>query len=450
MEPVQETEASKMPFWYTPAWASRSISVAISVILMMQVTYYSTEVLGLGAGIVGIILLVSKIFDGITDLLVGFIIDRTNTKLGKARPYELFIIPLWILIVLLFSTPNFGDNGKIIYVFILYTLIFSVCSTFLMASETVYLGRAVHDGTKRGKILSISGLLTMLFSAIVSIVLPTLMATLGTQPNGWTKISLMLALPMTLIGIIRFVVIKEERTSNHEMKQEKISFKESLSALKQNKYIFILSFIILGANLVQNIVSVSGTYYFTYVIGNLSLLGIVGLVGLVAPFILLLFPVAIRTIGAVGFVKIGLILAMIANIVRFLFPTNLPIVFLTVMISGVGASSITMMNSYFILQCIDYGEQKTGRRIEGLPTSVTNFAAKMGQGFASVSVGFIMALGGYIGSQAEQTSSAIFSIRALYSLIPAVLCLLMLIALHFYDIEKLLHSTSLENKDNHS
>lgn len=439
---INQEVSKKMPLWYTPAWASRSISVAISVILMMQVTYYSTEVLGLGSGVVGVILLVSKLFDGITDLLVGFAIDRTDTKLGKARPYELFIIPLWILIILLFSTPNFGETGKIIYVFIMYTLIFSVCSTFLMASETVYLGRAVQDGTTRGKLLSISGVLTMLFSAAVSIMLPSLMATLGTQPGGWTKISLILGIPMMLMGIIRFVTIKEKRTIDTETKEEKISIKKGVSILKQNKYIFILSLIILGANLVQNIVSVAGTYYFTYVIGNLSLLGIVGLVGLAAPFVLLLFPAAIRTIGAVGFVRIGLILATIANVLRFIFPTNLPVVYSTVMISGIGASTITMMNSYFILQCIDYGEQKTGIRVEGLPTSVTNFAAKIGQGIAAVSVGFVMALGGYIGSQAEQSTSAIFSIRSLYSLIPAVICVLMLIALHFYDIEKKMESIS--------
>ena len=408
---INQEVSKKMPLWYTPAWASRSISVAISVILMMQVTYYSTEVLGLGSGVVGVILLVSKLFDGITDLLVGFAIDRTDTKLGKARPYELFIIPLWILIILLFSTPNFGETGKIIYVFIMYTLIFSVCSTFLMASETVYLGRAVQDGTTRGKLLSISGVLTMLFSAAVSIMLPSLMATLGTQPGGWTKISLILGIPMMLMGMIRFVTIKEKRTIDTETKEEKISIKKGISILKQNKYIFILSLIILGANLVQNIVSVAGTYYFTYVIGNLSLLGIVGLVGLAAPFVLLLFPAAIRTIGAVGFVRIGLILATIANVLRFIFPTNLPVVYSTVMISGIGASTITMMNSYFILQCIDYGEQKTGIRVEGLPTSVTNFAAKIGQGIAAVSVGFVMALGGYVGSQAEQSASAIFCLK---------------------------------------
>ena len=211
-----------------------------------------------------------------------------------------------------------------------------------------------------------------------------------------------------------------------------------IKMLTQNKYVFILSIIIMLANLVQNIVSITGTYYFTYVMGNLGLLSLVGLLGLAAPFVLLLFPVAMRTIGAVGFVRIGLLLAAIANIVRFVFPTSLPVVLVTVMISGIGASTITMMNSFFILQCIDYGEYKLGKRVEGLPTAVNNFTAKVGSGIASVGVGFVMMATGYIQSNPQQTDGALLAIRSLYSLIPAVLCIIMLIVLYFYDIEKVL------------
>lgn len=83
----------------------------------MQITYYCTNSLGLSPGIVGTLLLVSKLFDGFTDLIAGLIIDKTKTKYGKARPYELCILGVWICTVLLFSTPNFGRAGKIIWVF---------------------------------------------------------------------------------------------------------------------------------------------------------------------------------------------------------------------------------------------------------------------------------------------------------------------------------------------
>ena len=79
-------EKSKTPAWYVLAWNSRAVALAISIVVVMQATYYYTEVLGLSAALVGTIFLVSKVFDGVTDLFVGFIIDRTNTRLGKARP----------------------------------------------------------------------------------------------------------------------------------------------------------------------------------------------------------------------------------------------------------------------------------------------------------------------------------------------------------------------------
>ena len=109
----------------------------------MQLTYYCTDMLGMGATLVGTLLLASKIFDGVTDLFVGFIIDATHTKWGKARPYEIFIVFVWGLTVLLFSAPEMSTTGKAIFVFVLYTLINSVCATFLNGGDAVYLARRI-------------------------------------------------------------------------------------------------------------------------------------------------------------------------------------------------------------------------------------------------------------------------------------------------------------------
>ena len=162
------------------------------------------------------------------------------------------------------------------------------------------------------------------------------------------------------------------------------------------------------------------------------------MVGLVSPFILLLFPVAMRKIGGVGFLRIGLIVAALAGALRFFMPYNLPVILITVALSGFGINAIMMMNHYFILQTIDYGEYKSGTRIEGTPSAFCNFMNNVGSAFGSFVVGAIMAVGGYVGTATLQTDSAIASIRSLYSLVPAVICILMLVLLHFYDVEKIL------------
>jgi GPH family glycoside/pentoside/hexuronide:cation symporter len=205
MKTKVQANKDKMPWWYVLAWNSRSISVAISVVVLMQITFFATEYAGLTAGLVGTLFLVSKIIDGFTDLAAGFIIDRTNTKLGKARPYEFFIIPLWVLVVFLFSLPDMGTIGKAVYIFVFYTLINGVCATFLQSSETVFLGRAVSDDTGRAKVMAIGGVIVMLVAAIASMMLPQLMNTWGKEPGGWTRIALVYAVPMILIGMIRFI-----------------------------------------------------------------------------------------------------------------------------------------------------------------------------------------------------------------------------------------------------
>ena len=93
----------KMPMWYSMIWSTRGISAAINVVILMQITYYCTDILGLNAAVIGTLFLVSKIIDAFTDLGFGFILDKTHTKWGKARPYEWFIVFEWLFTILIFN-----------------------------------------------------------------------------------------------------------------------------------------------------------------------------------------------------------------------------------------------------------------------------------------------------------------------------------------------------------
>jgi GPH family glycoside/pentoside/hexuronide:cation symporter len=187
--------------------------------------------------------------------------------------------------------------------------------------------------------------------------------------------------------------------------------------------------------------SIVGAYYFQNVLGNKGLLSLVRMVGLAGPFLLLLFPVALRTFGSIGFVRIGLIVAAAGSFIRFFFLTNLPVLMLTGLFGSVGLTSITMMNHFFILQCVEYGERKTGIRAEGIPAAFCNFSSKVGNGLASASVGLLMAADGYVSNAASQTAGAIMVIRVLYSIIPAAICVIMIVVLHFFNVEKVLYGT---------
>lgn len=102
----------KMPLFYGLAWSTRGISAAINAVLIMQISFYCTDILGLNPGIIGALLLGSKIIDAFTDLGFGFILDKTHTRFGKARPYEWFIVLQWIFTIFMFNAPKMGELGQ--------------------------------------------------------------------------------------------------------------------------------------------------------------------------------------------------------------------------------------------------------------------------------------------------------------------------------------------------
>lgn len=96
---------------------------------------FCTNALGMEAALVGMLMMASKVFDGVPDLFAGYLIDNTNSRLGKARPYEFAIIGAWGCTVLLFfASPQWSSTIKAVWVFAMYTMVFSVFNTLLNAN----------------------------------------------------------------------------------------------------------------------------------------------------------------------------------------------------------------------------------------------------------------------------------------------------------------------------
>lgn len=410
----------------------------MNVILIMQLTYYCTDMLGMGAALVGTLLLVSKLFDGVTDLCVGFIIDRTNTKWGKARPYEICIVFVWLLTILMFSTPEMGTTGKAVFVFIMYTLINSICATFLNGGDAVYLARSIRSGKNRVSLMSFNGGVIMIFSIVMSTMLPQLIAGLGTTKAGWTVIAAILGIPLGLIGMLRFVFVKEVAAGDTRQgkKQETIPLGTSLRCVVKNKYIWLLAGMTLVAQLTTNIGSAVNTYYFKYIMGDIRLASLVSMSGLVTPLIMLVFPVLSRKFGTVTLLKAGAVLGVAGYGIRIIGGTNLVTLVGGSLVGSVAVLPVTMMISIYLIDTMDYGEWKTGTRVEGMLGSVNSFCAKLGSGMASGLAGLIMGLAGYDGKLEVQSASAIASIVALFNYLPMVLMIVLLLLAIAYKLDK--------------
>lgn len=433
-------ENEKLPFWFAPAWSTRATSLALNVVLMGYLTYYCTDMLGMSATLVGMLLLASKLFDGFTDLVVGFIIDKTNTRFGKARPYEICIVLVWVFTVLIFSVPDMGANMQAVYVFVMYTLINSVCATFLNGTDAVYMARAIRKNENQVKVLSVNGMIVMAAAIVFSIIMPQLVAGVGATKEGWTTIALMFAVPLGLIGMLRFVLIKEvvaeEKTEQTgEEKQAKLSMRESLKAICGNKYIFIVAGALLIVNIINNL-GTATTYYFKYIVGDIGLQSITAITSLVTPLLLIFYPFLTKKFGNTKLLQGGALLGIIGLAIRTIGGTNIITIIVGGLFMGIGVMPISMMINVYLIECMDFGEWKTGKRIEGSLASITSFASKVGSGLASALTGIVMGLAGYDGNLAVQSDMANVSIVAIYNYLPLVLFVVMFGLTMMYNLDK--------------
>jgi len=432
-------ENEKLPWWFAPAWSTRAVAIAFNFILLGYLTFYCTDMLGMSAGLVGTLLLVSKLFDGVTDLVVGFIIDKTNTRFGKARPYEISIVFAWIFTVLIFSIPDMAQNSQAVMVFILYTLINSICATFLNGSDAVYLARSVRSPQNRVKVMSVNGVILMLASSIIAILLPQVIATTGAAKAGWTTIALTFAVPLSLIGMLRFVFVKEIDTNKDEAAaKESLGFKEGIKALAKNKYIFMLAAMIFIVNIFNGIGTAVGTYYFKYIVGDIGLMSLVSMTSLATPLLLLFFPKLSQKLGTTGILRWGTLISVVGMLIRTIGGTNIITLMIGSLSATLGIVPISAMINIYLIECMDFGEWKTHVRVEGMMSSVTSFMSKLGSGLASAMVGLIMGIAGYNGLIQTQSSTTNMSIIALYNIIPLVLFVLMFLLTLAYNIDKVM------------
>lgn len=193
----QQRKAEKVGLGKLLLWNSSSCSVALSTLMLGYATFYCTDVLQLAPALVGTLFMVSKIFDSFTDVVAGFIVDRTQTRWGKGRPYEIFMLFLWLSTWLLFSCPtSFATAAKCIWIFCMYTFMNSICVTFLNANNVVYMVRAFENKEQQSKIVGYGSIFTMAGAMVFNVLFPTAMAKVGTDAYSMLG-ALRLAAPHT-------------------------------------------------------------------------------------------------------------------------------------------------------------------------------------------------------------------------------------------------------------
>lgn len=417
------------------SWSLRSGSTGICMMILGYLSVFCTDTLGIAPAAVGTLLLLSKLLDGVTDMVAGFIVDRTNTRWGKGRPFEWCVVGMWLSTLLLYMTPEkFSTPVKLVWIFIMYALANSVFYTFLNANQTAYMVRAFSGQKAYVSLSTYGGVVPMFMTLIFNILFPTLMGRLAVSQKGWIQLVLIFLIPLVLVGMLRFFVIKEVNNVDVKSGGEKVKFKDMLAVFKHNRFIFIIALGTLVMNLITNMgVQV---YYFKQIVGNVGLMSVLAATQVVILPLMFILPQILKKASVVNVVKVGLLIAIAGWVLNFFARSNVILLLAANLMTGAGAVPISMLAPLMLIECADYNEYVGIRRMEGTLSSISGFAAKIGAGLGAGLLGILIGLAGYDGTLAVQPDSAVMMIRLLYSLIPAALYVVAFVFYNMYTLGK--------------
>ena len=428
----------KLPFWFPMAWSTRAVALSMTMTMAGFMSLYFTDILGLNPAIIGILLMVSRITDAFTDLIIGYIVDRTNTKLGKARPYEFAIVFLWLFIFAMYAVPaSLGTTATYIWVTVCYFLQNSICVTILYGNEPVYLVRAVKNPDNRTKVISAAGIYQMILVTAAGMIVPQLIASAGNDRSRWIFIVSCIAVPCALIGLGRFLFIPELKDAEEpKEKAQIISLKSTFAALGGNRYIWIFAAMYFIYHFSNGFSGGMATYFTKWNMGDVGIQTWLNAAALFALPILFFVPKLMEKWGTRRTLQIGLVIMALGPAIRWIGGTSMVTLIIGSLFFVAGAVPISFMLNIYLFECMDYGEWKNGTRVEGSMASITSFMAKFASAISGAMQGWLIVLVGYVGTAAAQSDKTLNGITMLYNLVPMVCVIAAIIISTKYDVEK--------------
>ncbi|HCL4437944.1 MFS transporter [Clostridium botulinum] len=418
--------------------------------LSMFILYFYTDVMGMKAAIISTLMLVVRIIAGFMDIASGIVVDKTKTKYGKARPWILWMaIPFGISTILLFSIPNIGESGKLVYVVITYVLL-NVIYTAINIPYGVLNSLMTQDQNERSEINIYRMFCSTAGSLCVSVLVLPLVSLFGGEQGAWIITFAIFGIVATFMFFITFKTTKERVTAVNEEKSQNISFKDGMKALIQNKYWIIIVLLLVVLFMNMGIMGGSMIYYAQYILNDKKLVGGLSIAQNI-PTLIVMLTIAmplIKKYGKRNTAILGSIIFILGSLFALIDLTSVKLIYISIIVKGTGNALISATVFALLADTIEYGEWKTNVRTEGLVYSAGNFGLKIGIGLGTAIVGWLLAFSNYNGSSKIQTNTAINAINILFIWLPMILSGVQIILLKFYKLDKIYPNiiSDLENR----
>lgn len=419
------------------------------------VMIYLTNTIGMAAGIIGTLILVSKLTDGFSDIIFGNILDRTRTKMGKARPWMLWsYLGNAVALVALFAIPTtIGANAQYIYFFIAYTLLNAVFYTANNIAYSALTSLITKNSNERVQMGTFRFIGSTIGNVLVSNCTLVLVEKFGGGTDGWRTTAIIFAVIGLIVNTISVFSVKElteeELTGGVKVAaEEKIGFLETLKILLSNKYFNMLTILYLLFYLMMGVSMGAAIYYFIYNCGDVGFFGKMVSVSSIASILgLVLAPSLVKKFKSIRIINLGFFLVnLVVRIIYIIFAitNNAPV--LVGMYGLVSLTCCTLGGTFnaLVSEAADYTFLKTGKRLDGSMYSCTSFGMKVGGGLGSALSGWLLAAAKFDATAVSQSVGCSNMLTFMFAGIPAIITAIIVLIYFKLDVEK--ENKNLRNK----
>lgn len=407
----------------------------VTTIITTFIMYFYTDVVKISLLQVGTIMMVGGIADAISDLALGILVDKTNTRWGKARPYLLiFSVPLAVACFFVFRVPDASESVRYAYAMVTY-LIYTLAYTCICISQNVLMASITNDPKDRLGTNMFGSLGTNIGQLIPNAFALTLVAVLGkgSEYNGYGRTAIVFGVIGALLILTDFKFTNERC---NPPAGEKITLKDTFHAFKNLPW--LISTVTTLLTIVIVVIRASTTVYFTENVLQAPEMAskLLSISNIIAIPITLVIPFLASGIGKRNLVLIGGGMGVLGSAGIFLFKSNLMVVMVLSVLISVGIALPNGVVYVMAAESIDYGEWKFKKRVQGSLMAFVGFAVKVSNSIATMIISAILNAGGYVGGAETQTASAVKAIEFNYLGLPMILFTVVIIANLFYTLDK--------------
>jgi len=412
------------------------------------VMIYLTNTIGLSAGIVGTLIAVSKLFDGFTDIFFGAMIDKTHSRLGKARPWMLYgYIGCAVTLIAIFAVPtSLGTTAQYAWFFIAYTLLNAVFYTANNIAYSALTSLVTKNSKERVQMGSYRFIFAFGTSLLIQSVTVGFVAKLGGGAAAWRTVAIIYAVIGLIVNTISVLSVRElseeELTMTEEPEKEKevekYGLAEAAKLLVSNKYYLMICGVYILQQLYGAMIN-AGIYYMTYVLKNENLYGVFSWAVNIPLIIALVFTPTLvgKWKGMYQLNLRGYVIAVVgrAFVVAAGYLGSVPLMLAFTALAAFGQGPWQGDMNAVIASCSEYTFLTKGKRVDGTMYSCTSLGVKLGGGLGTALSGWLLELSGFSGKLAVQPDSCIRMLYFMYLWLPLILDVIIMLVLSRMNVE---------------